>query len=196
MQDRDALLVIDVQNDFCAGGALAVPEGDSVVPVLNRCIERFRAANLPIFATRDWHPEKTIHFTTGGGEWPPHCIQETRGAEFHPDLKLSEDVLIISCGSRPDEQGYSGFEGRDHRGVNISNLLGDRGVDRLFVGGLATDYCVKFTVLDALKQGFKVVLIADAIRGVDLKPGDSERAIEEMIRAGAERKTGLPDFSS
>lgn len=191
MQDNDALLIVDVQNDFCPGGALPVSGGDQIVPVLNGYIDRFKKANLPIFASRDWHPEKTSHFNTYGGVWPPHCIRGTRGAEFHPDLRLSEDVVIISKGMDPEEDSYSGFQGTESRGVGLAELLHQRGVKRLFVGGLATDYCVKFTVLDALRQGFKVVLIDDAIRGVDLKPGDSERAVEEMTQAGAERKPAL-----
>jgi nicotinamidase/pyrazinamidase len=187
MQAKDALLIIDVQNDFCSGGSLPVPEGGKVVPVLNRYIQRFEAADLPIFATRDWHPEKTSHFKAFGGLWPPHCIQGTKGAEFRPDLALPQDVVIVSAGMGPDEDGYSGFVGRDDQGVGLADLLRQRGVERIFVGGLATDYCVKHTVLDGLKEGFKVVLLEDAIRGVDVQPGDSERAIEEMIRAGAER---------
>ncbi|OGQ49851.1 MAG: nicotinamidase [Deltaproteobacteria bacterium RIFCSPLOWO2_02_FULL_57_26] len=187
MQRKDALVVIDVQNDFCSGGSLAVTDGDKVVPVLNRYIERFKAANLPILATRDWHPEKTSHFKVYGGVWPVHCVQGTKGAEFHPDLRLPSEAVIVSAGMGADEDGYSGFQGRNHRGVKLSDLLRGMGVERIFVGGLATDYCVKHTVLDGLKEGFKVVLLEDAIRGVDLQPGDSERAIAEMVRAGAER---------
>ncbi|MBI4527934.1 MAG: nicotinamidase [Deltaproteobacteria bacterium] len=187
MPGKDALLIIDVQNDFCPGGALAVAEGDRVVPVLNRCIDKFRKANLPIFATRDWHPEKTSHFVTGGGQWPPHCIRGTRGAEFHPDLKLGNDVVVISGGTGPDEEGYSAFDGKDSSGAALADLLRGRGVERIFMGGLATDYCVKFSVLDGLKEGFKIVLIEDAVRGVNLQPGDSERAISEMVRAGAQK---------
>lgn len=187
MQAKDALLIIDVQNDFCSGGSLAVPEGDEVVPALNRYIQRFKAANLPIFATRDWHPEKTSHFKAFGGLWPTHCIQGTKGAEFRPNLALPEDVVIVSAGVGPEEEGYSGFEGKDDQGVGLADLFRQRGVERIFVGGLATDYCVRHTVLDGLKEGFKVVLLEDAIRGVDVQPGDSERAIAEMIQAGAER---------
>ncbi|MGH7773224.1 MAG: nicotinamidase [Candidatus Binatia bacterium] len=191
MQGKDALLVIDVQNDFCPGGALPVAEGDRVVPVLNRYIEKFKKAHLPIFATRDWHPEKTIHFNTCGGPWPPHCIQKTKGAEFHVDLALPEDAVIVSGGTDPDEHGYSGFEARDDERRGLADLLRQRGVERIFVGGLATDYCVKHTVLDGIKEGFRVVLLEDAIRGVNLQPEDSERAIAEMIRAGAEKGRDL-----
>jgi nicotinamidase/pyrazinamidase len=186
MPSKDALIVIDVQNDFCPGGALAVKDGDRVVPVLNSYIDRFTKAGLPIFATRDWHPEKTTHFITGGGPWPPHCIQGSKGAEFHPDLKLPPDTVIVSAGMGPDEDGYSGFLGINDSRTKLVDLLRRRGVERIFVGGLATDYCVKHTVLDGLRENFKVVLLTDAVRGVNLKPGDSERAIAEMQQAGAE----------
>ncbi len=187
MQGKDALIIIDVQNDFCPGGALPVAQGDQVVPVLNRYIEKFRMAGLPIFATRDWHPDETRHFKAYGGLWPPHCIQGSKGAEFRADLALPKDAVIISAGMAPDEEGYSGFDGRDDKGTRLADLLRAYGVERIFVGGLATDYCVKHTVLDGLKQGFKVVLLEDAVRGVNLEPDDSKQAIEEMSRAGAEK---------
>ena len=190
MQSKDALVVVDVQNDFCPGGALPVADGDKVVPALNRYIERFQQAQMPIFATRDWHPEKTRHFKAYGGLWPPHCIQGTKGAEFRSDLQLPGNAVIVSAGMAPDEEGYSGFDGRDDRGLGLAELLRGLGVERLFVGGLATDYCVKHTVLDGLKKGFQVVLLEDAVRGVDLQPGDSERAIAEMVRAGAAKIEG------
>ncbi|NIO10661.1 MAG: isochorismatase family protein, partial [Deltaproteobacteria bacterium] len=129
----------------------------------------------------------------GGGVWPPHCIQGSRGAEFHPDLTLSQEIVVISSGTRSDEQGFSGFEGKDSDGHPLLDLLKQNGVDRIYVGGLATDYCVRSTVLDALKLGFRVIVIKDAIRGVDLKAGDSERALEEMVQQGAELKTSPPD---
>jgi len=182
---RDALIIVDVQNDFCPGGALAVQNGDKVVPVLNRYIENFLNAGLPIFATRDWHPAKTSHFKLYGGIWPVHCVQGTHGAEFHPALKLTNETIIVSAGMGSDEDGYSGFLGRDNTGTSLATLLHERGVDRLFVGGLATDYCVKHTVLDGIRQGFQVVLIGHAVRGVNLDPEDSERAVQEMSTAGA-----------
>jgi nicotinamidase/pyrazinamidase len=192
MQGRDALVIIDVQNDFCPGGALAVSHGDQVVPALNRYIDKFRRSNLPIIATRDWHPEKTTHFKAYGGLWPPHCIQGTQGAEFHADLALPADTVVVSSGIGPDEEGYSGFEGRDDQGASLADVLRANAVGRIFVGGLATDYCVKHTVLDGLKHGFKVTVLKDAIRGVNLKPEDSERAIAEMSEAGAEVAESLP----
>jgi len=187
MQEGDALLIVDVQNDFCPGGSLPVAEGDKVVPILNQYIARFTAAGLPIFVTRDWHPEKTSHFKSGGGVWPSHCVQGTVGAEFHPDLSLSHQSVIVSKGLEPKEDSYSGFLGTSPEGIKLPGLLRRQGVKRIFVGGLATDYCVKATVLDGLKEGFKVFLLEDAIRGVDLQAGDSERAIQEMTQRGAEK---------
>jgi len=191
MQEKDALLVIDLQSDFCPGGSLPVPEGDQVVPIFNEYMDSFRKNNLPIVVTRDWHPEKTTHFKAYGGIWPAHCIQGTKGAEFHPGLKISQGAEIFTKGDRPDEDAYSGFQGRNAQGLGLADYLRQQGVTRLFVGGLATDYCVKATVLDGLKEGFKVVLLEEAIRGVDLKPGDSKDALQEMFQAGAERRTEL-----
>jgi nicotinamidase/pyrazinamidase len=185
MQQNDALIIVDLQNDFCPGGSLPVANGDAVVPVLNRYIEQFTAAGFPVIATRDWHPAKTSHFREYGGLWPPHCVQGTAGASFHADLRLSDNVIIVSKGAAADADDYSAFQAVSSDGVALADLLRGRGVARLFVGGLATDYCVKQTVLDALRLGFKVVLIEDGIRGVDLKPGDSRQAVEEMVRAGA-----------
>ena len=184
--EKAALIVVDVQNDFCPGGALAVAEGDRVVAPLNRYIERFADAGLPIFATRDWHPEKTIHFKAYGGLWPAHCIQGSKGAEFRADLALPEDAVIVSAGTASDEEGYSGFDGVDSSGVGLMELLLRPNVTRIYVGGLATDYCVKQTVLDGLTRGFSVTLLEDAVRGVELTPGDSQRAIQEMLQAGAD----------
>jgi nicotinamidase/pyrazinamidase len=185
MQGKDALVIVDVQNDFCPGGALAVEGADEVVPVLNEYIEHFAAVGLPIFVTRDWHPRKTSHFKTYGGVWPAHCVQDTVGAEFHRDLKLSPDMIVVSKGSAADEDSYSAFQARDDAGVPVAELLRRLNVGRIFVGGLATDYCVKYTALDALQAGFAVVLLLDAIRGVDLQPGDSARALAEVRAAGA-----------
>jgi nicotinamidase/pyrazinamidase len=185
MHPKNALIIVDVQNDFCPGGALAVAEGHTVVPVLNRYIDKFIQARLPIFATRDWHPAKTSHFNTSGGPWPPHCIQGSKGSQFHPDLRLPPDAIVVSAGMGSDEDGYSGFLGIDGTGMRLSDLLHRAGIGRICVGGLATDYCVKHTVLDGLREGFEVVLLEDATRGVNLQPGDSERAIEAMVQTGA-----------
>jgi nicotinamidase/pyrazinamidase len=183
-----ALVLVDVQNDFCPGGALAVPDGDRVIPALNRAIERFSRAGRPVVASRDWHPAETTHFRSGGGPWPPHCVRDQPGAAFHPALRLPRDATVVSKGTGPREDAYSAFQARDERGQLLTDLLRRRGVRRLVVGGLATDYCVRATVLDALRQGFEVTVLEDGVRGVDLQPGDSERALAEMRDAGARFK--------
>lgn len=180
-----ALIVVDVQNDFCPGGALAVPEGDLIVSVANRYIRRFGEKGWPVFASRDWHPVKTRHFRDYGGPWPIHCVQGTSGAAFHGGLQLTTDATIISKGEDPDSDAYSAFQATTASGLGLSVALESRGVDHVYVGGLATDYCVKSTVLDALKHGLGTSLLIDASRGVNLKPHDSELAVEEMVRAGA-----------
>jgi nicotinamidase/pyrazinamidase len=185
MAAKRALLVIDVQNDFCPGGALAVPGGDEVIPVLNQCIQKFVAAGYPVFASRDWHPEESAHFQARGGPWPPHCIQETEGAKFHKDLELPASTVVVTAGDDPEEdEGYSAFEGKVPDGRLLADALRAEEVDEVFVGGLATDYCVRASALDAVKEGFRTHLLLDAIRGIDVSPGDSERAIEEMKRDG------------
>jgi nicotinamidase/pyrazinamidase len=180
----DALIIVDVQNDFCPGGALPVPEGDQVIPVLNDCIKIFKKANAGIFATRDWHPPNHISFKAQGGPWPPHCVQDTEGAKFHPDLKLPSDATIVSKAMDPLKEAYSGFDGTE-----LATTLKKQGVVRVFVGGLATDYCVKNTVLDARKMGFETVLLLDASRGINAEPDDVKKAIAEMFKNGAEQAT-------
>ena len=180
-----ALLLTDVQNDFCAGGTLSVPGADEIVPVLNRYVERFSLAGLPIYACRDWHPPNTSHFKEFGGAWPAHCVAETDGARFHPDLHIPDSAIVMSKGTRPDEDAYSAFQARDKEGVSLSDSLRELGVRRIFVGGLATDYCVRATVLDAAEEGYRAVLLIDAVRGVEKAPGDSSRAVEEMVSSGA-----------
>ena len=179
-EKKRALIVVDVQNDFCPGGALAVNNGDDVVAPLNRLISEFLERGEPVFKSRDWHPPKTKHFTAYGGTWPVHCVQGTKGAEFHPELMDDIHVRIISKGLG-DENSYSAFDGTD-----LALQLQRLGVEEVWVGGLATDYCVKNTVLDALKQGLRVKALQDAMRAVELQPGDGERAIQEMRAAGAE----------
>jgi nicotinamidase/pyrazinamidase len=195
MQGKAALIVVDVQNDFCPGGALGVKNGDEIIPVLNRYMDRFRAAGLPVIATRDWHPVKTTHFKEYGGVWPPHCIQETRGAAFHADLHLADDVILVSKGMGADEDSYSAFHGKDDSGTPLSKLLRGLGVERIFVGGLATDYCVKYTALEGMKEGFTVVVLGDAIRGVNLQPDDSERALIAVRDAGAAKLGSINELS-
>ena len=182
---RDALVIVDVQNDFCPGGALAVRDGDRVVPALNRYAARFATAGAPVFASRDWHPTVTRHFKAHGGAWPPHCVQGTSGAEFHPALELPPGTEVVSKGADAEADAYSCFQAETADGMPFAAALGEHGVGRLFVGGLATDYCVKATALDALKEGFEVVVLADAVRAVDVDEGDGDRALAAMTAAGA-----------
>ncbi|HVG32285.1 MAG TPA: isochorismatase family protein [Pyrinomonadaceae bacterium] len=177
---RRALVIVDVQNDFCPGGALAVQHGDEVVAPLNRLAKEFLQRGDLVFKSRDWHPAKTKHFAAYGGTWPVHCVQETHGADFHPDLINDPRIIVISKGTG-DEDTYSAFGGTD-----LASQLRAHGVEEIWVGGLATDYCVKHTVLDALREGFQVKAISDAMRAVEREQGNGARAIEEMLRSGAE----------
>lgn len=178
--NKRALIVVDVQNDFCPGGTLAVPQGDEVVAPLNKLIEEFLERDEPVFKSRDWHPEQTKHFAAYGGTWPVHCVQNTKGAEFHPDLVDDARIRVISKGLG-DTDCYSAFDETD-----LAAELHQRGVEEVWIGGLATDYCVKSTVLDALKEGFRVKAFRNAMRAVEVNPGDGKRAIDEMKTAGAE----------
>lgn len=186
---ENALLLVDVQNDFLPGGALAVPGGDRVLPVINAYIERFLRDGLPIFASRDWHPPETRHFQASGGPWPPHCVQATAGAAFPADLRLPASATVVTKGTDPIDDGYSAFEARDADGRLLPERLRAEGVERLYVAGLATDYCVRASVLDALKRGVDAVLLLDAVRGIDLEEGDVARALDAMLRAGARTAT-------
>jgi nicotinamidase/pyrazinamidase len=188
MPDR-ALLIVDVQNDFCPGGALPVAEGDRVVPVLNAYIDRFSRTGLPVYASRDWHPPVTKHFREFGGPWPPHCVENTEGAAFHAALQLPRTALVVTKGTDPEDHGYSAFEGKTPTGDNLAASLRDEHVRHLYVGGLATDYGVRRSVLDARREGFDVVVLLDAIRGIDVQDGDTARALDEMLRAGARTAT-------
>jgi nicotinamidase/pyrazinamidase len=180
----DALLVVDVQQDFCPGGALPAEGGTRIIPALNRAIARAHAAGWPIYASRDWHPPVTSHFKAYGGDWPPHCVQGTPGAAFHPDLRLPEDVTVISKGQDPGAPGYSAFEGRTPDGRMFADDLRARGITRLYVAGIATDYCVKASALDARREGLDVVVLRDAVTGIDVGPGDVDRALTAMEAAG------------
>jgi nicotinamidase/pyrazinamidase len=180
-----ALVIVDVQNDFCPGGSLAVAGGDEVVPVLNAYAEAFAKAGALVVADRDYHPGRTTHFVQFGGAWPAHCVQGTSGAEYHPDLRLPPETVHVIKGMGAEEDAYSVFQGREQTGRVFGDLLAARGVRKLYVGGLATDYCVRHTVLDGLKAGFEVVVLTDACRGVNVQPGDAERALDEMRTAGA-----------
>ncbi len=175
-----AIVVVDVQNDFCPGGALPVKAGDKVVTPLNEMIQQFDAAGFPVFFTRDWHPPNHCSFKQQGGIWPPHCVKNTTGAEFHPRLKVPRNARIISKATKSDEDAYSGFQGTD-----LSGRLKRLGVTQLILGGLATDYCVKNTVLDALRDGFGVSVLKDCVKGVEVKRGDSAAALRDMLANGA-----------
>ena len=177
---KQALIVVDLQNDFCPGGALPVAHGDEVVQPLNRLIDLFLANGFPVFKTRDWHPPVTKHFAKYGGAWPVHCVQNTKGAEFHPRLRVDPRIHIISK-DKADSDGYSGFDD-----TNLGEQLRRNGIEEVLIGGLATDYCVKHTVLDAIREGFHVKALVDAMRAVDVNPGDGDRALKEMLDAGAE----------
>jgi nicotinamidase/pyrazinamidase len=174
----DALLIVDPQVDFCPGGALAVPRGDAIFGPLNQVARRFDK----VVASRDWHPADHLSFRERGGPWPPHCVAGTRGAEFHPDLDPAPLDHVVSKGTDPELEAYSAFAGTD-----LEQWLRGQGVGRLYVAGLATDYCVRQTVLDARRAGFEVVVLEDCIGAVDVQPGDGERALEEMEAAGASR---------
>jgi nicotinamidase-related amidase len=185
--ETDALVIVDVQKDFLPGGALPAPEGDQVIPVLNEYIRLFKR-KARVYATRDWHPLNHVSFRARGGPWPPHCIRETDGAQFHPDLQLPSSATIISKAMDPDRESYSGFDN-----TALAEDLRKSGVSRIFVGGLATDYCVKNTVLDGLAMGFEVVLLTDACQGINVQPQDSQDAVKAMTLRGAKTAT-LDDF--
>jgi nicotinamidase/pyrazinamidase len=178
---KKALIVVDVQNDFCPGGSLAVAHGDEVVAPLNKLIREFLDRGEPVYKTRDWHPARTKHFAAYGGVWPVHCVQNTPGAEFHPDLIDDPRINIISKGIDESADGYSGFDG-----TNLAELLREEGVREIWVGGLATDYCVKETVLDGVRQGFEVKVLADSMRAVNVNADDGAKAIAQLRHAGAE----------
>jgi nicotinamidase/pyrazinamidase len=194
---REALILVDVQNDFCPGGALAVPEGDRILPVVNALQERFEI----VVATQDWHPADHLSFASRHGRrpgahirlgglrqtlWPDHCVQGSRGAEFEPTLRLGRIARVFRKGEDRAVDSYSGFfDNGGRRSTGLAGYLRTRGVTDVCVAGLATDYCVKYTVLDACRLGFRVRVVEDACRGVNLRPGDSARALEEMRRAGA-----------
>jgi nicotinamidase-related amidase len=178
-QAGDALLVIDVQNDFLPGGSLAVSHGDEVIGPMNGYIELFHRRGLPILASRDWHPADHISFQAQGGPWPPHCVVGTPGAEFPVALHLPPEALI-SKATLVDIDAYSAFDG-----TGLAEELHKREIVRLFIGGLATDYCVRATVEDAIAAGFGVVLLTDAVRAVNVHPHDGEEALRAMEEAGA-----------
>jgi nicotinamidase/pyrazinamidase len=176
----DALLIVDVQRDFLPGGRLAVPHGDAVIAPINTCIARFVAQRLPVYASRDWHPERHCSFSAAGGPWPPHCVAGSAGAQFAATLALPAHAKVVSKGTAPERDAYSAFGDTDlHARLRASQVA------RLVVAGLATDYCVASTVLDALRLGYRVIVVRDAVAAVDVQPGDGERALARMCAAGA-----------
>lgn len=177
---HDALVVTDLQNDFLPGGSLAVPTGDAVIAPINRLIERFAAAGQPIVLTRDWHPPDHCSFRPYGGRWPVHCVAGTTGAEFAPALRRPATAMFIAKAVEPDREAYSAFSG-----TLLHDQLLAHGVQRIFLAGLATDYCVLNTALDGLRLGYVVVVVADAIRAVDLQPSDGQHALQQMTAGGA-----------
>jgi nicotinamidase/pyrazinamidase len=185
IETDSGLLVVDMQNCFLPGGSLAVAEGDEVIPVINRYAALFAEEGRPVFASRDWHPQETIHFQ----KWPVHCVQETEGAEFHPDLHLPPDVTVVSKGMDPQQDAYSAFQAIDERGRLLGDVLRERGVRRLYVCGLALDYCVRYSALDAVRAGMEVTLLVDATRAVNVELHDAEKAIEDLVRAGVRLAT-------
>lgn len=176
MKMKTALIIVDLQNDFCPGGALPVPEGDRIVPVLNRVMHLFPF----IVTTQDWHPLNHCSFKSQGGPWPPHCIQRTPGAELHPGLDTRSVGLSILKGTLPEQDAYSGFGG-----TSLADNLKNYGIQSVYLAGLATDYCVKNTALDALKYGFETYLLTDLMRGIEAQKGDIEKALQTVQNAGA-----------
>jgi len=188
ISSKDALIVTDVQIDFLPGGALSVQEGDIIIPALNEYMLIFKNGGAPIVASRDWHPPNHISFKAQGGPWSPHCVQETGGAAFSSYLKLPEGTMIVSKATNPAKEAYSVFAG-----TGLADKLKKKGVNRVFIGGLATDYCIVTSVLDAVKLGFEVVVLMDAIKGINVNPGDVDKAIVDIVTSGAIQVT-LEDF--
>jgi len=179
--ESSALILVDIQNDFCPGGALAVNEGDEIVPIVNRLIPEFPL----VISTQDWHPANHISFKERGGPWPPHCVQGTHGAELHRDLETGTVEHYFRKASSPDKDDYSEFEGKDNQGRSLDEVLKSHGVRKLYVVGLATDYCVLETVLDGIKYGYEVCAVTDAMRAVNVNPDDEEEALQKMAGRGA-----------
>ncbi len=176
----DALLIVDLQNDFLPGGSLAVPHGDRVLEPVNALIDLYHGRGLPVYASRDWHPDDHCSFSAQGGPWPPHCVAATEGALFNEALRLPEEAIVVSKALTAAEDAYSAFNG-----TGLARSMLADGVTRLAVCGLATDYCVLNTVLDAIDAGFEVLLVSEAMRAVEAAPGDGDRAIARMLEKGA-----------
>jgi len=188
LENSDALLITDIQLDFLPGGALPILNADEIIPVLNHYIKRFEDSKAHILASRDWHPANHVSFKTQGGPWPPHCVQETLGARFSPDLKLPKHTTVISKATSPEHEAYSAFDG-----TSLAHDLRSKSIKRLFITGLATDYCVVNTVVDARKLDFETIVLVDATLGINVEPGDVNRAYDTMLKAGA-RQASAEDF--
>jgi nicotinamidase/pyrazinamidase len=180
LEPTDALLIVDLQYDFLPGGSLGVPNGDQVLGPINRLIALFAQQGLPVYASRDWHPDNHCSFAARGGPWPPHCVAGTRGAAFSEALQLPPEATIVSKADTAEVDAYSAFNG-----TGLAEQLHARGVRRVLVCGLATDYCVLNTALDARANGFDVLIVPEAMRAVEVAPGDGERAIARMVEHGA-----------
>jgi len=180
LQKGDALLVVDIQYDFLPGGSLGVPDGDRVIPVLNNYITKFQDSNMPVYASRDWHPPDHSSFKQQGGPWPPHCVAGTPGAEFDSRLELPSNAVVISKATRIDKEAYSSLDD-----TGLDEKLKQQNIKRLFIGGLATDYCVLNTVKDGLALGYDVFVLLDGSKAINVLPGDERNAIDEMKSLGA-----------
>ena len=176
----DALLIVDLQVDFLPGGSLGVPHGDQVIAPINRLIALYGAHRLPVYASRDWHPALHCSFGAQGGPWPPHCVAGTEGAGFAAQLALPGDAIVVSKADTVDVDAYSAFNG-----TSLADAMRARGIGRVAVCGLATDYCVLNTALDAMQAGLQVLIVAEAVRSVEVAPGDGARAMTRMLLAGA-----------
>lgn len=188
LTNKDALIIADIQKDFLLGGALGIKDSDQIIPALNDYIDLFKQVNAKIVASRDWHPPHHMSFKAQGGPWQPHAVQETEGAQFSPHLRLPKDATIVSKATDPAKEAYSVFEG-----TGLADLLQYQGITRVFIGGLTTDYCIVNSVVDARKAGFDVMVLADAVCGIDITPGDVDRAFKKMAESGAGQVT-LADF--
>lgn len=184
-QPHDALLVVDPQIDFFPGGALPVAEGEAILPTVNRALQIFSEAGLPIYVTRDWHPADHCSFAARGGPWPEHCVKGTAGAELHPGLELPPIFSVVQKATTSEREAYSDFEG-----THLDEVLRAHGAERVVVCGLALEYCVRAACLDAIKAGFDAVLLVDGTRPVEVEPGDGERTLEELRAAGVEIRSG------
>jgi len=189
MDTKIALIVVDVQNDFCPGGALGMRGGDTIIPIVNSYITFFNKRRLTVFFTRDWHPEVTMHFKDYGGMWPAHCVQNTDGARFHNDLVVPHDAIIVSKGMNPKIDSYSAFQAYDEHATSLEELLRRYDITHLYIASRATDDCERYTALDALRRGFEATVLLDAVKGVDLQKGDSARALQEVVAHGARTLT-------